>query len=394
MTHNGISDAHEHSEDPTSWQGMLQTLTESLPELVSDFMWQFHARELYASFDVPQEDLVQTAADSLTLQLRRLKGEPDAPGSMERMRRLAARRIRQGVTLESFLQANSLDFRVLWHRLETIAGDEGHAVIAANVLRVLDSVERYSNELRIAYLAEEDNIDRGRSQMRHRAIQRLFSGESLMGSDIELIADRINVRPDARFEVVAVIGDAIGALSARYGSDARVIRYETARALILLREQSEEDPWLTNLPVRGGYIGGLDGLAKVPEAAASALVIARHVPRGHARLSTEEDVWASVAFRHLDQALPRYARAVRVALESESDHDRELIVEAVTEFLRTGSVKETAEHLFCHRNTVIKRLRYFAQVTGFDPTVPREAAWIHVALAALEPSRVHLHTTL
>ena len=381
------------SETALTWDGILGRLNDEIPELVADFMWQLQARDLYATFDVPESDLKQTAAESLALQVRRLRGEPDPPGTVERMRRLAARRLRQGVALAEFLQANSLDFRVLWHRLESIPGIAGSAVLAANLTRVLDAVERYTDDLRNAYLAEEARLDLGSSQQRHKAIQRLFGGDELYGSDIELIADRLGLRPDATFEVIAVLGEMIGQMTARYADDPNVVRYETARSLILLREQDAASGWGSEAIGRGGLVDGIKGLKRVPEAAATAVVIARHADSDAPGFSSDRDVWPRVAYRYLEQTLPRYTRAIVQAIEAESEHDRALIVEATTEYLQTGSVKVTSERLFCHRNTVIKRLRYFAQATGFDPTVPQEAAWIQLALQGSGlAKRVQMHS--
>ncbi|XTR51736.1 helix-turn-helix domain-containing protein [Pseudarthrobacter sp. So.54] len=36
---------------------------------------------------------------------------------------------------------------------------------------------------------------------------------------------------------------------------------------------------------------------------------------------------------------------------------------------RTGSIKETSEELFCHRNTVVNRLHSLHEVIGLDLTV-------------------------
>ncbi|HIY67216.1 MAG TPA: hypothetical protein H9830_13175, partial [Candidatus Agrococcus pullicola] len=59
-------DEVRHSSAPVTWEAVLDKLTDALPELVSDFMWQFQARELYASFDVPTRDLRETAFESLS----------------------------------------------------------------------------------------------------------------------------------------------------------------------------------------------------------------------------------------------------------------------------------------------------------------------------------------
>lgn len=390
----------ERTNDPPdesariTWEGLLRELESSIPDLVSDFMWEVQARDIYANYEVPQRDLVETAHESLALQVRRLMGEPDSPGTAQRLSRLVSRRLAQGVPLASFLRANRLDFRVLWQRLESIAGREGAVVIAGNVTKVLDTVEKYIDELRSHYQSQELHNGGGVGAQRHRAIAQLFSGEEHSSIDIELIADRLQVAPDGMFEVIAVVGDAIGAQLERYGNDDAVGIFETARSAILFREQKASCAWPDEAIGSGGYVGEVAGLSQIPSAAISALAIARHAPRHRVQFFTAEEVWALVAHRHLEQVLPRHSRSIRDALAAESEHDRELIIEATSEYFRSGSIKLTSERLFCHRNTVIKRLRYFTQATGFDPTVPKDAAWIYIVLQGLAHSnRVQLHSS-
>ena len=66
-------------------------------------------------------------------------------------------------------------------------------------------------------------------------------------------------------------------------------------------------------------------------------------------------------------------------------HDRANLLEAVQVFAGNGSVTDTAAALYCHRKTVLNRLRRFAQLTGLDPAVPRQAALIQLAVAADTP---------
>lgn len=365
-----------------TWEWILGRLSLELDELVQDFLREFHAQEPYPADQVAEQDLVDTARQTLELLVRRLRGEPDPPGAAGLIERLAARRAQQGVPMATFLRAARLDFRVIWVRLERIAGEGGNAVLAANVMRLLDTVERYVDALREAYRAEEARIDRTSAERRHRMILRLFSGEALAPGEAELVASRMAMRADARYEVVAVTGEAMHAMLARYGTDPAVGIFETASALVLFREQRVVEQWRRDAPSTGGYVGDVTGIADVPAAAQVALQIAKHAPQSPMLLATEQEVWATVAYRHLDGTFPRHTRGIEHSLATLSDFERERFVEVVRAYMRTGSVKETAEQLFCHRNTVINRLRAFAEATGYDPTLPQDAAWIFVALAS------------
>ena len=48
-------------------------------------------------------------------------------------------------------------------------------------------------------------------------------------------------------------------------------------------------------------------------------------------------------------------------------------------YLATGSIAQSADQLFCHRNTLMNRLRRFTDLTGIDVTIPQQAARLVVA---------------
>jgi DNA-binding PucR family transcriptional regulator len=60
----------------------------------------------------------------------------------------------------------------------------------------------------------------------------------------------------------------------------------------------------------------------------------------------------------------------------------------VRAYVSSGSIGDVAARLYCHRNTVRGRLSRFAELTGWDVTVPSQAATVLLALhAAREPGR-------
>jgi DNA-binding PucR family transcriptional regulator len=72
---------------------------------------------------------------------------------------------------------------------------------------------------------------------------------------------------------------------------------------------------------------------------------------------------------------------VLAGLDSAPRGERDRLVETVLAYARSGSVQQTATALFCHRNTVVNRLRRFADLTGRQMTTPADAAVVLVALA-------------
>jgi DNA-binding PucR family transcriptional regulator len=77
-------------------------------------------------------------------------------------------------------------------------------------------------------------------------------------------------------------------------------------------------------------------------------------------------------------------------LDAVAPPERERLIAAVRRYAEDGSVTDTAASVFCHRNTVLNRLRRVAVLTGRDVTVPADAAILLLALACREispPSR-------
>ena len=77
----------------------------------------------------------------------------------------------------------------------------------------------------------------------------------------------------------------------------------------------------------------------------------------------------------------RVLATVTDALDRCTPHERQRLLHVARSYGRTGSIKETAEELYCHRNTVVNRLHSLKEVIGLDMTVPDQAALALVVLS-------------
>src|SRR5919112_945811 len=136
------------------WAELIERLWKERDALVRDFLERFQA----VSYDealVPEEDVYQTAVDSMDMFLLQLVGAPLPPELQALPRAVAVRRARQGVPLNAFLEAVRNDFRVLWKGLERVARDDHMDVLVANMDRLLDTVEGYVSSIQQAFAEEE-----------------------------------------------------------------------------------------------------------------------------------------------------------------------------------------------------------------------------------------------
>lgn len=365
-----------------SWRALLSDLHEDIPELADASVVRLQSEPWYAKYRMAAEDIRDTAAETYRVYVARLLAKPEPEGFPELVRRLAARRVQQGVPLPAFLRAVRLDFRVILERLQLLASAHGGALAASHVTSLLDAVEDHIDELRDAYQRAAGEVDADSEEYRGQIIARLFDENTLSDNDIDFIASRLGLRTHAKYEVIAVVGDGITSVTRRYGADERIHIYPSVNAVVLFREQSAPGRWRRQAGGRGGYVDDVQGLAGVPEAARVALEIAQHVLPKPILFATERDIWPIAARKHVTKLFPRFGAQVRNQLQELPEVDRKHIVDCTVEYLRTGSVKLTSERLYCHRNTVIKRLKSFSDATGFDSTVPKDAAWLTIILSA------------
>jgi len=74
------------------------------------------------------------------------------------------------------------------------------------------------------------------------------------------------------------------------------------------------------------------------------------------------------------------------AIDELPQPDRDRLVDTVLQFCTNGSIKENAETLFCHRNTIVNRLLRFHDLTGLDVTIPVDAARALIAIGTPLPA--------
>ncbi|MFE9009966.1 PucR family transcriptional regulator [Streptomyces cyaneofuscatus] len=133
---------------------------------------------------------------------------------------------------------------------------------------------------------------------------------------------------------------------------------------------------------RAGIGSAVDGLAALGDARRLAETALRACPAAGGTVVLDE---------HLPDALVVSSPALGSALADRvlgpldrlDPSDRDVILETLTAWLDAdGSAQRAGARLYCHRNTVLNRLRRFEQLTGRCLTRPRDAVEVSLALAA------------
>ncbi|GAA2954735.1 MULTISPECIES: helix-turn-helix domain-containing protein [Streptomycetaceae] len=133
---------------------------------------------------------------------------------------------------------------------------------------------------------------------------------------------------------------------------------------------------------RIGISSVVDGLASVGDARRLAGTALRACPASGGTVLLDEHLPAAlvVSSPGLGTAL---ADRVLGPLDRLDPADRDVIIETLTAWLDSdGSAQRAGARLYCHRNTVLNRLRRFEQLTGRCLTRPSDAVEVSLALAA------------
>ncbi|WP_393057032.1 helix-turn-helix domain-containing protein [Streptomyces sp. LN549] len=133
---------------------------------------------------------------------------------------------------------------------------------------------------------------------------------------------------------------------------------------------------------RVGISSVVVGLAAVGDARRLAETALRACPAGGGVVLLDEQLPAAlvVSSPGLGSAL---AARVLGPLDRLDPADRDVIIETLTAWLDSdGSAQRAGARLYCHRNTVLNRLRRFEQLTGRCLTRPSDAVEVSLALAA------------
>ncbi|RII20340.1 Purine catabolism regulatory protein [Streptomyces sp. YIM 130001] len=126
----------------------------------------------------------------------------------------------------------------------------------------------------------------------------------------------------------------------------------------------------------------VDGLAAVGESRVLAEVALRTCPREGGVVLLDEQLPDALVVTAPDLGRALEERVLG-PLDGIDPADRDLLVETLTTWLAVqGSAQRAATRLYCHRNTVLNRLRRFEQLTGRSLSEPSDVVEISLALTA------------
>ncbi len=384
------------TDDAQRWSALLAQL--SVEDLTDRFLDRVLRVPGYDTLPIPGSEIRRTGAASFDALIRGLQqADEGTDGSSARAERLAiatdvgVSRARAGIPIETLMTAIRLDFSVLWGELICIADDTDAPLLVRHASRVWDIVDSYAGQTQSTYTAELQRMHNEASSVRQGYVAALFGELSPAAETLSHIASELRIAETAPLCVAMAIGEEMAGLRVVVASaahrDEEIFTHHLGDGLVAFwpcddRPGSALQAATSQIShLRLGLVEFVQGIAKLPDAA--------HLARDLANLLTPQDsgaltmtiAWARLARVRLGAWGSAITADLDVGLSRCGVAERARLIEAVRAYLATGSIAASSDALFCHRNTLMNRLRRFADVTGIDVTVPQHAARLVVAWA-------------
>jgi hypothetical protein len=353
---------------------------------------------------VSGDELRRTTRDNLEHGLLALVGAPvpDRP-ALHVSRDIGRRRAAQGIPLEAVLRAYRLGGQVTWEALITVSAQAGgrHDTL---LLQVAGTVWRINDgecsALAEGYREEQRRLAGVDDETRRQVLDGLLDGRGDDPSFVRTAADLLAMPLDGRLMAVVALPaedgqpglEGVGpellrhgvrsVWGSRSGAQVGVIALGALGAgEIRARLQA-----LATGPV--GVSAPVDGAAVVSSAYRLAETAARTLPRATRGVVTIDERLPEALLSNSPEISSRLVGQTLGGLLALPQDEREVLLDTLAAFLASdGSPTRAADELYCHRNTVMHRLRRIEQVTGRKVGDPRARLQWQLALLGAQHGR-------
>ncbi|MEU0440470.1 MULTISPECIES: helix-turn-helix domain-containing protein [unclassified Streptomyces] len=317
----------------------------------------------------------------------------DPRGARDAARRctwaIGSRRAEQGLPLDALLHAFRLGGSLVWQNLvdETSRHAPEDVRLLVHVASdVWDFVDEHCTLLAEAYRQTERQLAWQRENRVRLLASALLDGTARI-ADLPETAAALGLPEQGRYTVVAVAGPP-GERASVIAPGVRVHWHpgpDLDHGIVHVTEDAPGEAVTVDdagTGVRAGVGGTVDGLAAVGDARRLADLALGLCPDsgGTVRLADHLPEALVASSPELGAAL---AERVLGPLAELDAGDAEVLLDTVATWLACdGSAQRAGRRLYCHRNTVLNRLRRYEQLTGRSLSRPRDLIEVGLALAA------------
>ena len=353
-------------------------------------------------------ELLESGRAALERGIRTLMGDVEDGGreALAAAREVGRRRAAQGVPLETVLRAYRLGGQVTWEALRAAAQRAEQPADSGVLLEVAGTIW-HANDVQCAAMAEAYRAEQRRlaavdDRARQEVLDGLLGGRGGDPVFVRTASEQLAVPLDQRL-VCAVappgedgappLGEPTAVLLKRGVRSVWGWRSGAQVGVLVLGARRLEDVlgWLGELA--GGPVGVspvVHGAAEVAGAWRLADTVARTLPPGQPRVAGIDERLPEALLSSSPEIAARLVEQALGGLLRLPAEERSVLLDTLAAFLGAdGSPTRAADALYCHRNTVMHRLRRIEQVTGRSTADPRaRLLWQLALLGADRGSRV------
>ncbi|RZU34187.1 PucR family transcriptional regulator [Blastococcus saxobsidens] len=370
----------------------LEDMTDRMLEVL------LRSEAAYRDLLVTEEELRASVRRGLEQGLRTLIDgwADDGDGDRSGARAVGRRRAAQGVPLEAVLRAYRLGGQTTWEGLLSVSqrNSQGHDVL---LLEVAGSVWR-TNDADCAAVAEGYREEQRRlagvdEQARQQVLDGLIDGRGSDPAFVRTASELLAMPLGGRLMAVVALPGPDGApgldapaegllkrgvrsvWGGRGGAQVGVVGLGAVRPADLVS--------LLTAVARGpvGVSDAVEGAAAAGVAYRLAETAARTLPAGDSRVVSIDERLPEALLSNSPEISSRLVGQSLGGLLDLPDDERGVLLDTLEAFLAAdGSPTRAADALYCHRNTVMHRLRRIESVTGRKVTDPRSRLLWQLAL--------------
>ncbi len=375
---------------------LYAVLTSRVESLADQLVAAIHDKEsgYQAVGSVPVADLHRSCRDNILAVRQQLAGTAGLD-PFDVARATGRRRAEQRQPLETVLHSLRIGGRMIWDELAAEArraGPEATDAVLDGATAVWEVVDRVSSEVADAYRATEQEMVRTDAARTRAALEGLLAGRGREPGMAATAARALGLPTGGGFAVVVAAepdgGDAqlpgVREVLDVQGMRSAWHRWPEQLVGVVALAGRGTGPLLDAL--RGypndriGVSAEIDALADVQQGHLQAGTALATLPLGRSGAVSLEDALPAALVVGQPELGQRLVRVVLGEVLALPEAERELMLETIRTWLAAdGSPSTTATMLYCHRNTVLNRLRRVEVLIG--RTVETTAARVELALA-------------
>ena len=325
----------------------------------------------------------------------------DGASAVELWRDTGRRRARQGVPLELVLNAYTLGARILWEALVHRARADTSSDIDDRILlkagkTVWANLDVQNAVLIDSYRRESARLHRQDLQRQQGVLDALLEGRGADPEFTEEARAALDIGADDSVACVVALydgspDDALAVAEDRLDRLGILARWHVRSGVyygLLSGDLPDEDGlvelFAPHTPGRMGVAVSPDGIAGFATAFQLATRAAETVPRGERKVVSVTERLPEVLLAGSPQVAPLLLEETIGPILAQPEAQSGTLLDTLEALLHhDGSPTHAAEELFCHRNTVIYRLKQIEDLTGRTLADPRDKMLLGLALMAI-----------